>query len=48
MTNLRIESKKYTAPPVVQDLSNPIFKPVITFKDPIYLKDLIYGFTIRK
>ena len=40
MTNLRIESKKYTAPPVVQDLSNPIFKPVTTYRDPLYLKDL--------
>lgn len=40
MTNLRIESKKYTAPPVVQDVSHPIFKPVTTFKDPLYLKDL--------
>ena len=40
MTNLRIESKKYTAPPVVQDLSNPIFKPVTTYRDPLHLKDL--------
>lgn len=41
MTNLRIESKKYTAPPVMQNLSNP-FAAICNHEtlDPLLLKDL--------